>query len=418
MRRTSSTTLIVLLTLGVLVAPAGARSLNQVLPDLFGGNFKVGSALGVNVAGSSGIAISIPVAVDPSGGRQVPAVSSSSGFTYEFDPQLDLFVRTTESLGPIFSERAQTLGQGKFAVSFAYTHARFNTYEGANLNNISLTIPAGASVVGTPGNMLPGISDDVIQMQLKLGLFTDNYSFFFSYGVTDRLDVGLAVPLVYVDMSGTAQATIVDVNHDSGGFGALNRLVFDPKTQTFENTHPSQAGLLSDQQAIDRFSHSAFGFGDIFLRSKYRVLESEWADVAGALTVTIPTGGGDDFLGFKDFTATPLLILSKTFGFISPHVNGGYAFRSDRDVAQALWAAGADVRLFPWLTAVPDVLGFHDVDYNQQKHPIKDNIYQYSLGFKVNPFGQFVWGANFQFPLNRDGLRADVIYTTQLEYTF
>ena len=39
-------------------------------------------------------------------------------------------------------------------------------------------------------------------------------------------------------------------------------------------------------------------------------------------------------------------------------------------------------------------------------------------GFKVNPIDQLVVAPVFQFPLNRHGLRADVIYTGQVEYTF
>jgi len=45
-------------------------------------------------------------------------------------------------------------------------------------------------------------------------------------------------------------------------------------------------------------------------------------------------------------------------------------------------------------------------------------VIQSALGFKLNPFGQWVAAGNVQLPLNRDGLRADVIYSVQLEYAF
>jgi hypothetical protein len=43
---------------------------------------------------------------------------------------------------------------------------------------------------------------------------------------------------------------------------------------------------------------------------------------------------------------------------------------------------------------------------------------QSAIGFKVNPIGGLMASVGFQFPVKRDGLRADVIYTGQLEYNF
>ena len=88
-------------------------------------------------------------------------------------------------------------------------------------------------------------------------------------------------------------------------------------------------------------------------------------------------------------------------------------FRSTDDVSQLEWIAGADVRTFRWLTLTGEFLGFHS--YQSDTH---DDVVQSAVGFKVNPFGQLVLGGSFQFPVNRDGLRADVIYTGQVEYTF
>src|SRR5881296_2860546 len=40
----------------------------------------------------------------------VPLPSPASSFTYHFDPSTGVFQRTTQSFGPILSERADTLG--------------------------------------------------------------------------------------------------------------------------------------------------------------------------------------------------------------------------------------------------------------------------------------------------------------------
>ena len=55
-----------------------------------------------------------------------------------------------------------------------------------------------------------------------------------------------------------------------------------------------------------------------------------------------------------------------------------------------------------------------------EKYPdgVNDDVIQSAVGFKVNPWGGLVLTASFQFPVNRDGIRADVIYTGQAEYNF
>ena len=166
--------------------------------------------------------------------------------------------------------------------------------------------------------------------------------------------------------------------------------------------------------AVDGFDESAFGTGDLFLRSKWHFANTRFADFATVGVLTLPTGNADDFLGFHDVTFTPWLISSKPFGPVEPHLNLGYSIRSGKDVSQAQWIAGADFRATNWLTLAVDFLGYHD----DNRDGINDDIFQSALGFKLNPFGEAVLGASFQLPLNRDGLRADVIYTVQLEYTF
>ena len=66
------------------------------------------------------------------------------------------------------------------------------------------------------------------------------------------------------------------------------------------------------------------------------------------------------------------------------------------------------------LTLSADFLGYHD----DKRDGINDNVIQSAVGFKIHPFGGLVLTGSFQFPLNRDGLRADVIYTGQIEYNF
>src|SRR5688500_9129563 len=55
-----------------------------------------------------------------------PIASSAGGFTYRFDPALGVFTRSADSFGPVYSERADTVGKGKFNLGINYSHFTFD----------------------------------------------------------------------------------------------------------------------------------------------------------------------------------------------------------------------------------------------------------------------------------------------------
>src|SRR5437867_5054778 len=50
----------------------------------------------------------------------LPLSSPSSGLTFTWDPAAKVFTSSTESLGPILGERAETIGKYKLYVGFSY----------------------------------------------------------------------------------------------------------------------------------------------------------------------------------------------------------------------------------------------------------------------------------------------------------
>jgi hypothetical protein len=340
-----------------------------------------------------------------------PIPSASGAFQFEWDPELDTFVRRRQSLGPIFAERAQTLGHRTITASVSYSHLRFATLEGDSLSHISSSQPVFTDeyLAQLPKSDRIRAADNQLVTTLDLDFALDLLFFSAAYGLTDRIDLSIAIAVNRADMEGHAVATITDDDEvDNGGAffvenqpGVIVGGTGDPCSKDF-------------RCAEDGFDESAFGTGDIYLRAKWHVYDTRFADLAVAGVLTLPTGNADDFLGFHDPTFTPWLIASKQFGRVSPHINLGWAFRSGADVSQAQWIAGADVLVFPKLTVGADFLGYHD----DRRDGINDDIIQSAIAFKFNPFGQTVIGTGFQFPVNRDGLRADVIYTLQVETTF
>ena len=393
-------------------ATAFAVPLNQRIPGLFGGLLNVS----INPEVREGEPLHFAdqfrsLSADLAAARsQAPIPSASGAFRFAWDNDLDTFVRSTQSLGPSLAERAQTLGRHIATLSVAYTHISFDTFEGRSLNQLSFSQSAlSQELKDSLGPTEQKYKDDLLRTQLNLGLSFDILFFTAAYGITDTLDVSMALSVNQAHMQATAVATIQNPD------GSPGDSFFPHKTGgVLDGPGGRLCGTGTLQCAMDSFDASAFGTGDLFLRGKWHVADFTYADLAVAGVLTLPTGNADDFLGFHDPTFTPWLIASKSFGRFSPHLNLGYAFRSGQDVSQAQWIAGADVRTTSWLTLAADFLGYHD----DKRDGINDDVLQSAVGFKLNPFGQWVIAGNFQFPLNRDGLRANVIYTGQIEYTF
>jgi hypothetical protein len=409
------------LILGLCISDAAyAVPLSERIPNLFGGTLNTTIQRGAtNPAliesqqlrfASQFNALSAELATAHS---QAPIPSASGAFRFAWDPELDTFVRSTESLGSGVAERAPTLGRYTGTFSVSYTHIDFNTLEGNSLNN--LTFSQGAFSQGFI-DQLSGLDPakygtDLIASQLNMGLSFDTIFFTGAFGITDNIDVSLALSISKVHLHASVVSSIQKADGQPG-----NSFFLDKNNQLV-----AQSGMLcgfptapNSKCATDGFSDSAFGTGDLFLRGKWHFYDFKYAELAVVGLLTIPTGNADDLLGFNDPTFTPLLVASKEFGPVSPHINLGYAFRSGSDVSQAQWVAGSNLRATKWLTLSADFLGYHD----DKRDGINDNVLQSAVGFKVNPFGKFVIGGTFQFPLNRDGIRADVIYTGQIEYTY
>lgn len=397
----------------LLAGPVSAQPLDQLIPNLFGGSLNTTVDLMATDQSRQQVLIvqrfrnlSEQLSVARS---QIPVPSSSGAFSFAWDRELDTFVRSDLSLGSIFAERAQTLGRGRFNVGFAYQHVGYDTLDGDSLNDIQSVQPAfSQAYLDTlqPDERII-FGDDQIDTQLALSFTYDLFYLSAAYGVTDDIDVSLALTINRAALSGSALAMTVDPS----GNGMGNRVgIFAPTQPGVITEGMGDICSLPFRCAADSFSESAIGTGDLFLRGKWHVADLRYVDLAVAGVLTLPTGNADDFLGFHDPTFTPWLIASKGFGRVAPHLNIGYSIRSDEDVSQLQWIAGADVLTTTWLTLFSDFLGYYD--------DVNHNVVQSAVGFKANPIGGLVLSVGFQFPVNRDGLRADVIYTGQIEYNF
>ena len=101
------------------------------------------------------------------------------------------------------------------------------------------------------------------------------------------------------------------------------------------------------------------GIGDITLRTKYQVWQTEQGGLALGLNLLVPTGDEDDFLGTGDLHVTPQLYASEVlWNRFEPHVNLGLDFNADDvDRSSFVYAAGATLQVIDNVALLVDFIG-------------------------------------------------------------
>src|SRR6476646_7917973 len=66
----------------------------------------------------------------------VPLPSPASGFTYKFDSATGTFVRSTNSFGPLLTDRGETIGRGRIAFGANAQFFSFDRLDGTRLTDV------------------------------------------------------------------------------------------------------------------------------------------------------------------------------------------------------------------------------------------------------------------------------------------
>lgn len=348
----------------------------------------------------------------------IPISATTSGVTYRFEGGAP--VRTNVSAGPIFAERAQTLGRGRLLVGANASSIRFNSMRGVPLSALDFNFTH--QDINPPGEGDPVFENEYITVRTSLDVNVFATVAFATYGVTDRIDLGVAVPFVSTSIDGTSLGQVVPFGpnpaHYFGG--------------TADNP---------DLSAVATVNGSASGIGDVALRAKVNLSSSGTARTGFALLgdVRLATGNEDNFLGSGKTSARILGILSGRYGDFSPHANAGVALRSSDDQTNAILAtAGFDHLLVPWATFAFDVISewqmgdakltlpspvqftkpFERTIYPSNIPDRRDDLLNASVGAKLASSKGITFIANALLPLNRGGLRASTLWMLGAEYGF
>ena len=491
--------LMVLLAPAAAAAQSGEGSLAQLLPRLLSESVTMPSTA-PGVAGNPHEAHFLPdvaqlVAPYALNGAVVtqlstfPIGTSSGGFTYVTDEKTGVPTRSSNNFGPAFAERALTVGKGRFTAGFNYQRVEYDRFEGHGVDDGTIAFHLrhneccpGQGADGTPRvlppvpteDANPAFEGDLVTARLSLRAKTQTGAFFASFGITDRLDIGVAVPIVRVELDATMVSTIDRIST------ATNPAIHAFATQ-------GSGGNPDERTVTER--GEASGLGDITLRAKLSALRRSGGGLALGVDVRLPTGDKDDLLGTGATQVRPYLIYSQDFGAFSPHVNLGYTFSSgslssdlggfalgdeavdptlptaqdpyntvfkgtppppaftDLDVPDEInYTVGFILSAHPRLTLAFDAIGRTLLDVNRfgivtqsfsfrtanggpvqmatrQALDVTDtkgdlNLLLGVAGLKFNLTGTLLLSAHVLFPLSDDGLRPEVTPVIGLDYAF
>jgi hypothetical protein len=321
----------------------------------------------------------------------LPVSTSSSGFTYRLNQKIGTVERASETFGPSYVERALTSGAGQAAIGFTFQYARFTSLDGNNLRS-------GEFI--TTANQFRDEAQPFDVEALTLNISTKTATFFANAGVSDRVDVGVAVPLVRLNIDGS-------------------------RTNTYRGRAQLQA----------RAAASTVGFADIAVRTKVRLTGDGPGTVSAGVEARLPNGREEDLLGAGEMALRFLGLASYEAGRASYFGNftvgvGGIG----REVS---YGAAAAFAANPRLTLVGELLarrmaGIEGITAVSAPHPRIAGVTTTRLvptgidettafvvgGMKWNASSTWLVHANVLLPLLDNGLTARITPMVAVDYSF
>jgi hypothetical protein len=321
----------------------------------------------------------------------LPISTSSAGFAYRLNPALGTVERASESFGPFFTERSLTAGRGQASFGAAFTTMRFTHLDDRDLRD-------GQFV--SSGNQFRDEPEPFDIETLTLDLESRTVTFFGNVGVTDRLDVSVAVPLVSMSLSGV-------------------------RWNTYRGASLLQAS--ADGQAS--------GFGDIAVRTKYRLAGARETGVAVVGGGGPPTSRSGEPLGAGRASWRGMLVGSAERGRVSAHVNGGLSVGGLSN--EQHYRGALTVSASPHVTLIGELLGRRIEDAGRvsvarASHPsivgvdtlrlVTDDASTHTTvavtGVKWNLAQALILSGNLSVPLTTRGLRPRLTALVGLDYAF
>ena len=226
-----------------------------------------------------------------------PLASSSGGFTFSVNERVRGHADQHE-LRPARSRSAGSRSAASRSTSGLRSKSTsFSSFEGVDLDSERAQLHSGAQrlLPGRGGQLPPWRSSDPSAVTpfaptFERDLLAEQAAGFHRHEddrllrelrtVSNRFDVGLAVPIVHVE---------IDASVDSEILRMADQSVNNPLIHSFHGSGDATETLPA--------RGSASGLGDVLLRAKYNFARTPTTAFAAALDLRLPTGDKDNLLG-------------------------------------------------------------------------------------------------------------------------
>lgn len=321
----------------------------------------------------------------------VPLTTSSGGFNYRFNPSLGTLERVTHGFGPFFVDRATTAGARQASVSATYRFSQYTTLDRHDLRDGSFV---------TSATRFRDEASPYDVETLKLNIKTSTVTLFANYGITDAIDIGIAVPIVQLSLTGE-------------------------RVNTYRGTPQVQARGRGDY----------LGIADVPIRAKVRLGRASSWNLATNLEVRLPTGDPDILNGSGRYAYTGAIIASAGEGPVESHVNAGVTVGGASTQFTASAAVAATIRQRLTLSAeilarrIERLRGIREV---AEPHPTVSGVDTIRLlptgdpgttvaavaGIRWNITQSWLLNSYVVMPVTRGGLLARPIPAMSVDYSF
>jgi hypothetical protein len=342
-----------------------------------------------------------------------PIGSAAGGFTWTYDAALNAPRRRSQSFGPMFAERPFTAGLGRLNLGLSFQHTDFKSVSGQPLTDLSYLVSYnfGQYFYRTGASVAVAIDRTIVSA---------------SYGVADRVDVGVIVPI------GRARVT---------------------GSRLYEQLDP----IYGRSSSAENISGSSWGVGDVVVRAKTSLFSAGGVDGAADVDLRLPTGDTEKLMGTGKLQAKAMFIAASTIGRVTPHINAGYTFGGSgltfgpdilyqetisepelltAEPSQEInYTVGVDAAVNRVITVAGDVIGralrnsakITFIDHGTTSpdrltyfhaEPATLNLLLGAVGFKANVAGMWLLTGTVLFPLIDSGIKPGVTPVIGFERAF
>ena len=337
----------------------------------------------------------------------LPLATPASGVIYTYNPQNNVSVPSNETFGPILTQRAETIGRHKYYLAFTYQYFRFEDIDKVGLKDVPIVLQTSNGLTFTATNN-------------RIDLNANQYAGYFTFGLTDSIDVSVAVPILNINERITTSGVEYGLlSSGSVGTGVIN------------GNSCSTAG-------------SATGVGDVTLAAKGWLWKmhrhgGQSGGLSAGAELRLPTGNSSNFLGAGTIGFRPFVVFTYG-GHFAPHANLSYEVNGNTNLvtdsegryqqlpSRLIYSGGVDWSITKRLTVAADVIAQRIFDAQRvgvttysadfivppltyrSILPINDASYNRvdgSGGFKFKPFSSnsMLITGNLLVKLNQAGLR-------------